>query len=165
MSSTNNNLPKVLGAPQSTYLWEVRISFVIPRTPVLDASSKSCTSHQHYYVQKENYMNIFTDKIDKLEAKQVKLESSKEEKTSKINAKNNRIGARVKRLEEKMYMNRLALDKFLAKTDLELERNAKMITAEAQYAGALGAKYKSIVNKPKNRDSKDSKDIKSKLNK
>ena len=104
--------------------------FVIPRTPVLDASSKSCTSHQHYYVQKENYMNIFTDKIDKLEAKQVKLESSKEEKTSKINAKNNRIGARVKRLEEKMYMNRLALDKFLAKTDLELERNAKMITAE-----------------------------------
>ena len=75
-------------------------------------------------------MNIFTDKIDKLEAKQVKLESSKEEKTSKINAKNNRIGARVKRLEEKMYMNRLALDKFLAKTDLELERNAKMITAE-----------------------------------
>lgn len=110
-------------------------------------------------------MNIFTDKIDKLEAKQVKLESSKEEKTSKINAKNNRIGARVKRLEEKMYMNRLALDKFLSKTDLELERNAKMITAEAQYAGALGAKYKSIVNKPKNKDTKDSKDIKSKLNK
>ena len=51
-------------------------------------------------------MKIFrkVDEIDVLEEKQKDLERAKEEKTSKINLKNNKIGAKVKRLEEKMFL-------------------------------------------------------------
>ena len=79
--------------------------------------------------------------IDKLEANQKELEQSKEEMTSKINLKNNRIGAKVKRLEEIMYKNRVKLDKFKENVDLQLEKNSKLIVAEAEYAENLGKKY------------------------
>lgn len=79
--------------------------------------------------------------IDKLEANQKRLEESKEEMTSKINFKNNRIGARVKRLEEKMFKNRNKLEKFKENVDLQLEKNSKLIVAEAEYAENLGKKY------------------------
>ena len=79
--------------------------------------------------------------IDKLEANQKALEQSKEEMTSKINLKNNKIGAKVKRLEEIMYKNRVKLDKFKENVDLQLEKNSKLIVAEAEYAQNLGNKY------------------------
>lgn len=79
--------------------------------------------------------------IDKLENNQKRLEASKEEMTSKINLKNNRIGAKVKRLEEIMYKNRVKLDKFKENVDLQLEKNSKLIVAEAEYAENLGKKY------------------------
>ena len=89
-------------------------------------------------------MKIFrkVDEIDVLEEKQKDLERAKEEKTSKINLKNNRIGAKVKRLEEKMFLNRAELTKFTEKIDLELEKNSKLIIASAEYAQKLGNKYK-----------------------
>lgn len=79
--------------------------------------------------------------IDRLEANQKALEQSKEEMTSKINLKNNKIGAKVKRLEEIMYKNRVKLDKFKENVDLQLEKNSKLIVAEAEYAESLGKKY------------------------
>lgn len=81
------------------------------------------------------------NKIDVLEQEQKRLEASKEEMTSKINLKNNKIGAKVKRLEEIMYKNRVKLDKFLENADLQLDKNAKLIVAEAEYAQRLGNKY------------------------
>ena len=89
-------------------------------------------------------MKIFrkVDEIDVLEEKQKDLERAKEEKTSKINLKNNKIGAKVKRLEEKMFINRAELTKFTEKIDLELEKNSKLIIASAEYAQKLGNKYK-----------------------
>lgn len=89
-------------------------------------------------------MKIFrkVDEIDVLEEKQKDLERAKEEKTSKINLKNNKIGAKVKRLEEKMFLNRAELTKFTEKIDLELEKNSKLIIASAEYAQKLGNKYK-----------------------
>lgn len=81
------------------------------------------------------------NKIDMLEQEQKRLEASKEEMTSKINLKNNKIGAKVKRLEEIMYKNRVKLDKFLENADLQLDKNAKLIVTEAEYAQRLGNKY------------------------
>lgn len=113
-------------------------------------------------------MKIFrkVDEIDVLEEKQKDLERAKEEKTSKINLKNNKIGAKVKRLEEKMFLNRAELTKFTEKIDLELEKNSKLIIASAEYAQKLGNKYKKpTTNKLKdvletNEIKKDIKDIK-----
>lgn len=81
------------------------------------------------------------NKIDKLEQEQKRLEASKEEMTSKINLKNTRIGAKVKRLEEIMFKNRIKLDKYLENVDLQLDKNSKLIVAEAEYAQNLGKKY------------------------
>lgn len=100
-------------------------------------------------------MNVFkkvfkfrkADEIDVLEEKQKELIRAKEERTSKINLKNNKIGAKVKRLEEKMFFNRTELDKFLEKKDLELEKNSKLIIAAAEYAQKLGSKYKTPSKK------------------
>lgn len=93
-------------------------------------------------------MKIFRkeDEIDVLEEKQKNLERAKEEKTSKVNLKNNKIAAKVKRLEEKMFLNRSNLDKYTEKIDLELEKNSKLIIASAEYAQKLGNKYKKPVN-------------------
>ena len=89
-------------------------------------------------------MSIFrkTDEIDMLEEKQKSLIRAQEEATSKANFKTNKIGAVIKRLEEKMFFIRSELDKFKEKTDLELEKNAKLIIASAEYAQKLGSKYK-----------------------
>ena len=94
-------------------------------------------------------MKIFrkTDEIDQLESKQSELEARKEDIISKTNLKNNRIGAKVKRLEEKMYANRVAKDLAIEKIDLELEKNSKLIIATAEYAQKLGAKYKTTTTK------------------
>lgn len=89
-------------------------------------------------------MKIFrkADEIDKLEERQASLIRAEEERTSKTNLKNNKIGAKVKRLEEKMFLNRAKLDKFKEKNALELEKNSKLIIAAAEYAQKLGLKYK-----------------------
>jgi hypothetical protein len=107
-------------------------------------------------------MKIFRkeDEIDVLEEKQRKLEAAKEEKTSKINLKNNKIGAKVKRLEEKMFQNRTTLSKFTEKIDLELEKNAKLIIAASEYAQKLGAKYKKPTTNNKLKDALDNAEIK-----
>lgn len=81
------------------------------------------------------------NKIDILEREQKKLEESKEEMTSKVNLKNTKIGAKVKRLEEIMFKNRLELEKFIENVDLQLDKNAKLIVAESEYAENLAKKY------------------------
>ena len=87
------------------------------------------------------------DEIDRLEEKQNRLLRSKEERTSKINFINNKRGAKIKRLEEKMFIDRTKLDKFIEKVDLEIEKNAKLIIASAEYAQRLGDKYSKIRRK------------------
>lgn len=88
-------------------------------------------------------MSIFRklDEIDMLEEKRKNLLRAKEERLSKVNFRNNKRGAKIKHLEEKMFLERTDLDKFMEKIDLELEKNSKLIIAAAEYAQKLGAKY------------------------
>jgi hypothetical protein len=90
--------------------------------------------------------------IDRLEKIQRNTEISIEEKTSKTNFKNNKIGAKVKRLEEKMYKNRLDLEKFVENANLQLDKNSKLIIAEAEYAQKLGSKYKVVKTTKRKRN-------------
>lgn len=90
-----------------------------------------------------------TDEIDQLEKKQNKLISKKENKTSRVNCKNTRIYAKIKRMEEKMYDNRINLDRHNEKIDLELEKNSKLIIASAEYAKKLSSKYTSTNRETK----------------
>lgn len=96
-------------------------------------------------------MKIFNreNTIDRLENKQKALIAAREERKSKIDFKNARLYSKQKRLEDKMYINREKLDKFNEKIDLELDRNAKLIIAEAEYAKQLGTKYNRITKKTK----------------
>ena len=45
-------------------------------------------------------------------------------------------------MQEKAFANREYLDKFVASTELKLAKNSKLILAEADYASALGRKYR-----------------------
>ena len=50
--------------------------------------------------------------------------------------------SKIDQLEEKAFANREYLDKFVASTELKLAKNSKLILAEADYASALGRKYR-----------------------
>lgn len=84
---------------------------------------------------------MFMNKIDRLENRQTKLEKSLEEKKSVVAYKNSRLEAKITRLQELAFKNRLDLEKFEDNTKLRLDRNAELIRAEANYAKKLGEKY------------------------
>ena len=85
---------------------------------------------------------LFKSKIDRLDSKQKKLERIFENKKSNIAYVNSKIEAKIIKLQEKAYKNRLDLEKFENEVKLKLDRNAAFIRAEASYAQELGGKYK-----------------------
>ena len=87
-------------------------------------------------------MLFFKSKIDQLEEKQNKLIQKREDLKSKIAFKNSKIEAKITKLQEKAFANREYLDKFVTNTELKLSKNSKLILAEADYASALGRKYR-----------------------
>lgn len=87
-------------------------------------------------------MLFFKSKIDKLEERQNKLIQKREDLKSKTAFKNSKIEAKITKLQEKASANREYLDKFVASTELKLAKNSKLILAEADYASALGRKYR-----------------------
>ena len=84
---------------------------------------------------------LFKSKIDRLEQKQKELEASIESEKSSIAYENSRIEAKIKKLEEKAFANRTHLEKFIESKNLQIEKNKKLILAEAEYAKSLSAKY------------------------
>lgn len=86
-------------------------------------------------------MKLFRSKIDRLEDNQRRLEASIEEKKSIVALKNAKLEARIIRLQEIAFKNRNELEKFTESTNLKLDKNAKLIRAEAEYARQLGLKY------------------------
>lgn len=90
---------------------------------------------------------LFKSKIDRLEQKQKELEESIESEKSSIAYKNSSIEAKIKKLEEKAFANRTHLEKFIESKNLHIEKNKKLILAEAEYAKSLSAKYDKKVGK------------------
>ena len=84
---------------------------------------------------------LFKSKIDRLEQKQKELEASIESEKSSIAYENSRIEAKIKKLEEKAFANRTHLEKCIESKNLQIEKNKKLILAEAEYAKSLSAKY------------------------
>ena len=84
---------------------------------------------------------LFKSKIDRLEQKQKELEASIESEKSSVAYENSRIEAKIKKLEEKAFANRTHLEKFIESKNLQIEKNKKLILAEAEYAKSLSAKY------------------------
>ena len=84
---------------------------------------------------------LFKSKIDRLEQKQKELEASIESEKSIVAYENSRIEAKIKKLEEKAFANRTHLEKFIESKNLQIEKNKKLILAEAEYAKSLSAKY------------------------
>lgn len=95
---------------------------------------------------------IFKSRIDRLEEKQQRLVASIEAKKSNIAYVNSDLERKIKKWEEKAYKNRKALEKFIENVNANIEKNAKLITAEAEYAAKLGKKYttKTKTNGAKN---------------
>ena len=81
------------------------------------------------------------NKIDKLEAKQTKIDAETEERKSKDKLKIARNDAKIDRLNEKNAKIRKSQQDFIEKMELEFEKNIKLIYAEAEYAKKLGEKY------------------------
>ena len=90
-------------------------------------------------------MWIFKSKIDRLDEIQNKFERSLENKKSEINYINSKLEAKITKLQEKAYKNRLDLENFKNEIKLRLDRNAAMIRAEAEYAKKLGDKYTTVT--------------------
>lgn len=90
---------------------------------------------------------LFKSKIDRLEQKQKELEASIESEKSIVAYENSRIEAKIKKLEEKAFANRTHLEKFIESKNLQIEKNKKLILAEAEYAKSLSAKYDKKVGK------------------
>ena len=86
-------------------------------------------------------MGIFKSKIERLDAIQKKLEKADENKNSQTLYINSKIEAKIKKLEEKAYYNRVELDNFRKDIKIKLDKNAALIRAEAEYAKKLGERY------------------------
>lgn len=84
---------------------------------------------------------LFKSKIDRLEQKQKELEASIESEKSSVAYENSRLEAKITKLQEKAFANRTHLEKFIESKNLQIEKNKKLIMAEAEYAQSLSAKY------------------------
>lgn len=84
---------------------------------------------------------LFKSKIDRLEQNQKNLEAGIENQKSTIAYKNSKLEAKVTKLQEKAFANRTRLEKYIENANLQIEKNKKLILAEAEYAKSLSAKY------------------------
>lgn len=84
---------------------------------------------------------LFMSKIDRLDNIQKILERKLENKKSSIAYVNSKIEAKVIKLQEKAFHNRVDLEKFESEVNLKLDKNEAIIQAEADYVKELSNKY------------------------
>lgn len=96
------------------------------------------------------------DKIEKLEKNQKNIEASIEKKKFKTKVKNDKYQIIINKYEAKITRIISEQNKFIERKQLELDKNSKMIIAEAEYAKNIGGKYieKAKIKKLKEKEYK-----------
>lgn len=96
------------------------------------------------------------DRIEELEKKQKQIEASIENVKFKTKVKTDKYQIVINKYKAKIDKVTYEQNKFIEQTQLELDKNSKMIIAEAEYAKNIGSRYieKAKIKKSKEKENK-----------
>lgn len=99
------------------------------------------------------------DKIDKLEKKHQKIQAEIDNKEFKTKVLNDRYQIIINKYKAKMEKATNRQNEFIEKKKLELDKNSKLVIAEAEYAKKLGIKHTEKQNIKKRKEQEHKKEV------
>lgn len=87
-------------------------------------------------------MKTQKSRIDELVAEKERLLFLKEKNTNKVHEANSRLGTKIKRLENKSFRNKVALDDFSADINRQVKKINSLIELEREYVNSLADQEK-----------------------
>lgn len=99
------------------------------------------------------------DRIDNLEKKHQKIQAEIEDKEFKTKVLNDKYQIVVNKYKAKMERATSRQNEFIEKKRMELDKNSKLIIAEAEYAKKLGVKHTEKQNIKKRKEQEHKKEV------
>jgi putative cell wall-binding protein len=99
------------------------------------------------------------DRIEVLEKNQKRIEVSIENKKFRTKARNDKYQMKINKLNELIKKYTGIQNKFIEQKQLELDKNSKMIIAEAEYAKNIGCRYVEKAKIKKSREQEHKKEV------
>lgn len=99
------------------------------------------------------------DKIDKLEKRHQKIQAEIDNKEFKTKVLNDRYQIIINKYKAKMEKATNRQNEFIEKKKLELDKNSKLVIAEAEYAKKLGIKHTEKQNIKKLKEQEHKKEV------